>query len=78
MDLDLPPLYLLPTHMTAAEAQAWRARLPEAPGNLAKVDILVGKSKYMHAHCIGDGYNSWNDSVSNILLCFTTTQLLTR
>ncbi|PSR79113.1 hypothetical protein BD289DRAFT_476695 [Coniella lustricola] len=43
MDLDLPPLYLLPTHMTAVEAQAWTARLPEPPSDLARVDIVVGK-----------------------------------
>lgn len=48
MDLQLPPIYLLPTHLSADEIKKWEDKIPTLTRDVDKTSFIVGKSKCSH------------------------------
>lgn len=48
MDLQLPPIYLLPAHLSADELQKWEGKIPTLTRDVSKTEFIVGKSKFSH------------------------------
>lgn len=44
-DLVLPPIYLLPSHLTNDEVRAWKAKIPSLTSDANQAEFIVGKSR---------------------------------
>lgn len=49
-DLVLPPIYLLPSHLSDDELRAWEAKIPSLTRNAKEAMFLVGRSKHVQEH----------------------------
>lgn len=44
MELELPVIYLLPTHLSSDELQQWEEKIPSLTWDAAEASFIVGKS----------------------------------
>lgn len=70
MDLKLPPVYLLPAHLSADERRKWEEKIPTLTHDASKADFIVGKSK---KRCPGPAVIAWGTNLFLELTDPTTT-----